>query len=364
MSIPARRCRGAAGHAGKRMGSSRSIIVVLACLIGLAVGSAVALSSCRPSAQGTSSAASASAAAATSPADAAASQPSASPTSPGSTVTAPAWDLQFQVSAWLTQSSGVASSGAGAVLFNSGLSASEGGLVVLACGGAWSGDASAMTTLLNDPEKVLALLPGGQGENGQLAIRRAASATTIGRQSWPAVSGEYTVTLAPDKEPLFGQRIVGLEVFLFPYGGQLYELALVAAPEATFQAHRSDLELTPTTLEPMNDTTSPSATPSPGQTTPPADATTTAVIAGVHTLQAGLQSWALDHGGVYPDPSLVTQTGLGRPYVDTWPTNPLTHGPMLPSGGPGNYTYQVLDGGHSFTLVGFGADGTAVVTVP
>ena len=89
-----------------------------------------------------------------------------------------------------------------------------------------------------------------------------------------------------------------------------------------------------------------------------------AVKEGVHSIQVGVQSWAVDHNDQWPDPSIVTEDGLGR-YVDTWPRNPYTGDPMHPGTGAGDYTYSLPPtGGRSFTLTGYGESGTPVITLP
>ena len=46
------------------------------------------------------------------------------------------------------------------------------------------------------------------------------------------------------------------------------------------------------------------------------------------------------------------------------PQNPYTGGPMLPTGGRGDYTYVRAADGLSYELSGFGADGTPVISLP
>jgi len=88
---------------------------------------------------------------------------------------------------------------------------------------------------------------------------------------------------------------------------------------------------------------------------------------GIHTLQAAVQSWAADHGDVFPTADLVVSTGPFSAYVaavGSWPTDPVSGQPMKPGSGAGDYTYEQLDGGQSFRLTGYGVDGTPLVTVP
>jgi predicted amidohydrolase YtcJ len=72
---------------------------------------------------------------------------------------------------------------------------------------------------------------------------------------------------------------------------------------------------------------------------------------GIHSLQVGIQSWAVDNGDKYPPVADVTQAGLAI-YVDVWPDNPWTGAPMAPGTGRGDYTYHRLAGGKGFRLAG------------
>jgi len=36
----------------------------------------------------------------------------------------------------------------------------------------------------------------------------------------------------------------------------------------------------------------------------------------------------------------------------------------MPGTGAGDYAYEQVDGGQGFTLTGYGADGTSLITVP
>lgn len=83
---------------------------------------------------------------------------------------------------------------------------------------------------------------------------------------------------------------------------------------------------------------------------------------GIHSLQVGVQAWAVDHGDIYPDPSVVNEVGLAD-YVTHWPANPYIGGPMTEGAGAGQFGYAAGTGGTSFVLVGYGKHGP-VVTVP
>jgi hypothetical protein len=88
-----------------------------------------------------------------------------------------------------------------------------------------------------------------------------------------------------------------------------------------------------------------------------------AVIFGVHKIQVGLASWAVDHDAIFPDRALVAaDTEFAARYVQPWPVDPYTGQPMKQGSGPGDFAYTV--NGSSFGLTGYGASGQALVSVP
>jgi hypothetical protein len=93
-----------------------------------------------------------------------------------------------------------------------------------------------------------------------------------------------------------------------------------------------------------------------------------AVRDGVGAIEAGVQSWAADHGGRYPAAGRVALGSPGRAtvsrYVDGWPSNPFLGGPMRQGTGSGEFTYMRGPGGTSFTITGYGESGQVLVTVP
>ena len=99
-----------------------------------------------------------------------------------------------------------------------------------------------------------------------------------------------------------------------------------------------------------------------------------AVKEGVHSIQVGVQSYAVDANDAYPAAATVTAAGLvdasGTPYVDNWPDNPWTNIAMVTNAATqGNSLYTpttsagstVIDG---FSLEGYGKGGTSVILVP
>jgi type II secretion system protein G len=88
-----------------------------------------------------------------------------------------------------------------------------------------------------------------------------------------------------------------------------------------------------------------------------------AVKEGVHSIQIGVQSYAVDYNDKYP-PAADVEKATMLPYVDNWPKDPWgTGAPMTNSSAKGNYGYQYLSNGDSFRLVGYGKS-SAVITVP
>jgi len=88
-----------------------------------------------------------------------------------------------------------------------------------------------------------------------------------------------------------------------------------------------------------------------------------AVKEGIHSIQVGVQSYALDHSDTYP--SSVSQSMLtdqaGKTYVDNWPKNPYTNSSMTSSSNAGDYTYTPTS--NSYSLQGHLANGLQF-TVP
>ena len=83
---------------------------------------------------------------------------------------------------------------------------------------------------------------------------------------------------------------------------------------------------------------------------------------GIHTILVGVQVCAVDHNDLYPDPTLVSQSGMAS-SLDFWPTNPYTGMPMTQGTGPGDFAYTRGGDGASFTLVGYGKSGTILMQV-
>jgi len=87
------------------------------------------------------------------------------------------------------------------------------------------------------------------------------------------------------------------------------------------------------------------------------------VILGVHKIQVGLMSWAVDHGTVFPAPALVAAgTEFATRYVQHWPVDPFTGLPMKQGTAPGDFAYSA--DGSSYGLTGYGSNAQPLVTVP
>jgi hypothetical protein len=103
-------------------------------------------------------------------------------------------------------------------------------------------DATALK-LLSDVDSVRNLLPGGVGAGADVKIVRNAAGTEVG-PGWPGVDAAYRVSLAADKEPLYGQRTFGMELAVFSHAGHLYEVALLVSPDGQSSVYHAVFELT------------------------------------------------------------------------------------------------------------------------
>ena len=77
-----------------------------------------------------------------------------------------------------------------------------------------------------------------------------------------------------------------------------------------------------------------------------------AVKEGIHSIQIGIQSWAVDNGDVFPAVSDVDQAAGVGTQVDNWPKNPWSTAYMKQATDHGNYTYTLGAASTTFTLVG------------
>ena len=87
-----------------------------------------------------------------------------------------------------------------------------------------------------------------------------------------------------------------------------------------------------------------------------------AVKEGVHSIQVGVQSYAVDYNDQYPT---SVNSGNLSAWVDNWPRNPwsATSAAMDDGTGQGQYSYSTPTTS-SFKLIGHGKSGKDVITVP
>ena len=89
-----------------------------------------------------------------------------------------------------------------------------------------------------------------------------------------------------------------------------------------------------------------------------------AVKEGVHSIQIGVQSYAVDNNDSYPATGGVTSASMAS-YVDIWPKDPWSTGTaMLQGTTVGHYNYQQVSSGTSFTLTGIGKGDKVIISVP
>ncbi len=112
-----------------------------------------------------------------------------------------------------------------------------------------------------------------------------------------------------------------------------------------------------------NPSSMPSAYPSsmPSATPYSSGSPDNAVKEGIHSIQVGIQSWAVNNGDVFPTNFEVRQNGAVGGYVDNWPTNPYTGQPMTSGSGPGDFTYTLATDSTSYTLSGHMSTGDFTV---
>ena len=80
---------------------------------------------------------------------------------------------------------------------------------------------------------------------------------------------------------------------------------------------------------------------------------------GVHALQIGVQSWAVDNNDVYP--ATAAMVAAVTPQLDPWPNNPFTGVAMANNGALGNFTYASGAPFDDYTLAGTTTAGQFVV---
>ena len=86
-----------------------------------------------------------------------------------------------------------------------------------------------------------------------------------------------------------------------------------------------------------------------------------AVVSGVAAIRRGLAMWVGGGGKRYPPPQEVSAGGVLGTMVAPWPTNLFTGKPMQQGTAKGDYTYEQMNGGRDFSLVGYLSDGTETI---
>ncbi len=91
---------------------------------------------------------------------------------------------------------------------------------------------------------------------------------------------------------------------------------------------------------------------------------------GVHAIQIGVQSYAVDANDVYPASGSVDPTGtaVNQTQVNPWPDDPFAAtantNMTQAASGQGHFNYQQVSAGESYTLVGYGHGGASIISVP
>jgi len=91
-----------------------------------------------------------------------------------------------------------------------------------------------------------------------------------------------------------------------------------------------------------------------------------AVKEGMHSIQIGIQSWAVDNGDVFPPVGEVDKGGGVGSQVDNWPKNPWSTDYMVDVGAGtnhGDYSYTLGTSSTTFKLVGH-LSSSGTFTVP
>ena len=80
---------------------------------------------------------------------------------------------------------------------------------------------------------------------------------------------------------------------------------------------------------------------------------------GVHAIQIGVQSWAVDNNDTYPPAATVAQANMST-YVSNWPKNPYsaTAAYMTNTNSLGNFAYTQGTGSTTYSLTGIMNSGT------
>jgi len=180
--------------------------------------------------------------------------------------------------------------------------------------------------------------------------------------TYPAVRDGDTLTFRFSKEEaglgLLEARLTYMEdrdVLLLQLAGMGEEGAAMeyVRVDALEAAPTPSAMPTPTSTPTASPTASPTGSPSPSPSPTSTDTSQNdeRVIDGIVVIQVGVLNWAQENGGFPPPAEVSQQAGVGQ-YVTPWPTNPYTGQPMVAGDQPGDYTYEQLNGGQGYELVG------------
>jgi hypothetical protein len=169
-------------------------------------------------------------------------------------------------------------------------------------------------------------------------------------ESLAGIPGPYTVTLTP------GSAADQVSMSVTGSNGTTITMPLERVPALVPVTPSSSPS--PSASPSLSPSSSPSVSPSPTQS-----GTDQQVIDGINRIQAGVMTWSANNNNLYPQPGDVNASGGVAQYVNPWPTNPYTGQPMKPGTGPGEYTYQQLNGGAGYQITGY-VSGGLTYTVP
>ena len=82
---------------------------------------------------------------------------------------------------------------------------------------------------------------------------------------------------------------------------------------------------------------------------------------GVHSIQIGVQSYAVDHNDAYPPDAAKGTLGT---MVDNWPKNPWTNVDMATDAKTAGNAFYTVTASTNFTLKGYGKGNAEIISVP
>jgi prepilin-type N-terminal cleavage/methylation domain-containing protein len=88
-----------------------------------------------------------------------------------------------------------------------------------------------------------------------------------------------------------------------------------------------------------------------------------AVKEGVHNVEIGIQTYAIEHQDSFPAVTDVTRGGPVGATVENWPLNPWTDADMADTTSSAQGDFHYVPSSGTYTLVGYGSTGV-VIAVP